>query len=177
VHATAAKAAKNLIDIVGDKPSQYAFSPHSITITTGDRVTWKNKSNASEGHTVTGDGLDSKTLKQGDSYTFKFKKAGTYKYQCALHPSMKGTVKVKKAGGGGSDSGNSGNGNGSGGTSANGGPGSESSAGSDPGAGGTSSTLPFTGFGVSPLALVGAILLLVGIALRLPAVRDRLNLL
>ena len=95
---------------------------------------------------------------------------------------MKGTVKVK-ASGGGSSGGDSGNGNGgassdTGGTSTGGGSGSGSGSSSgssfDPGSTGT---LPFTGFSISPLALVGAILLLVGIALRLPAVRDRLNLL
>src|SRR5213078_3694533 len=130
VTASSAKAAKSLVHIVGDKPQQYDFSPHSITVATGDRVTWKNKSNASEGHTVTGDGLNSKTLKQGDSYTFKFTKAGTYKYQCSFHPYMKGTVKVK-ASGGGSSGGDSGKGNGgassdTGGTSTGGGSGSGS---------------------------------------------------
>src|SRR5215216_5834367 len=175
----AAKAARNLVDIVGDTPSNYAFSPRSITISTGTRVTWKNKSDASEGHTVTGDGLDSGTLKQGDKYTFKFKKSGTYKYLCSFHPNMKGTVKVNKQSGGGGSGGDSGDDNGGGGTSAGGGStgsGSGSTSGSAFDPGGTS-TLPFTGLAVSPLALVGAILLLVGIALRLPAVRDRLNLL
>jgi len=175
----AAKAARNLVDIVGDTPSKYAFSPRSITISTRTRVTWKNKSDASEGHTVTGDGLDSGTLKQGDKYTFKFKKSGTYKYLCSFHPNMKGTVKVNKQSGGGGSGGDSGDDNGGGGTSAGGGStgsGSGSTSGSSFDPGGTS-TLPFTGLAVSPLALVGAILLLVGIALRLPAVRDRLNLL
>jgi collagen type VII alpha len=173
--STKTKAAKNLVDIVGDTPSKYAFSPHSISVTTGGKVTWKNKSDAPEGHTVTGDGLDSGTLKQGDSYTFKFKKAGTYKYVCAFHANMKGTVKVQKqSGGGGGDPADD---NGSGGTSPNSDPGSGSSSGSSSFTGGSSGTLPFTGFGVTALALAGAILLFVGVALRLPAVRDRLNLL
>jgi collagen type VII alpha len=172
--STKAKAAKSLVDIVGDTPSKYAFSPHSISVTTGDKVTWKNKSDAPEGHTVTGDGLDSKTLKQGDSYTFKFKKAGTYKYLCSFHPNMKGTVKVQKQSGGGGDAGDD---NSSGGTSPNSSSGSGSSSGSSAFTGGSSGTLPFTGFGVTALALAGAVLLLVGVALRLPAVRDRLNLL
>src|SRR3954468_19210207 len=176
--STKAKASKSLVDIVGDTPSKCAFSPRSISVTTGGKVSWKNKSDAPEGHTVTGDGLDSGTLKQGDSYTFKFKKAGTYKYVCAFHANMKGTVKVQKqSGGGGGGGGNSGDDNGSGGSSPNSSSGSGSSAGSSSFAGGSSGTLPFTGFGVTALALAGAILLLVGVALRLPAVRDRLNLL
>jgi plastocyanin len=171
---TAAKAAKNVVDIVGDTPPKYDFSPNSITVTTGDKVTWDNKSDAPEGHTVTGDGLDSGTLKQGDEYTFKFKKAGTYKYVCAFHANMKGTVKVKGKSSGGGGSGGGGNDNGSGGTSPSSG---GTTPASDPASTGSPATLPFTGFGVTPLALAGAILLLVGIALRLPAVRDRLNLL
>jgi plastocyanin len=173
--STAAKAAKNVVDIVGDQPSQYDFSPHSISISTGDKVTWDNQSNASEGHTVHGDGLNSKVLEEGDSYTFKFKKAGTYKYKCTIHPSMKGTVKVK---GGSSGGGGSGNDNGSGGTSpSSSDPTPTSAPASTSSPSSSTGTLPFTGFGVTPLALVGALLLLVGIALRIPAVRDRLNLL
>jgi plastocyanin len=184
LQTTAGKASKDGVDIVGDTPSKYDFSPHSITITTGDKVTWDNKSNAAEGHTVTGDGLDSKTLKQGDSYTFTFNKAGTYKYKCSFHPYMKGTVNVKGKSSGGGSNGGSGGGSGNGGTSS--GTGGTSTS-TDPGgtgstpifspSPGSSSTLPFTGLSVSPLALAGAVLLLLGIALRLPAVRDRLNIL
>jgi plastocyanin len=182
------KAAKTGVDIVGARPNQYAFSPKAISISVGDSITWDNRSKAPEGHTVVGDGLHSKVLKKGQSYTFKFNKAGTYSYKCSIHPYMKGTVKVGKSSGGGSggDSGgsssdetSSGTGSTGGTSSTNGstGTGSESAAGSSPDAAGTSSTLPFTGFGVSPLAVVGGILLLLGLALRIPAVRDRLSLL
>jgi plastocyanin len=182
------KAAKTGVDIVGARPQQYAFSPKAISISVGDSVTWDNTSKAVEGHTVVGDGLHSKVLKKGDSYTFTFNKAGNYSYECSIHPYMKGTVKVGKSSGGGSgdDSGNSNSGGTSSGSGSTGGTssatgstgiGSESAAGSSPDAAGSSSTLPFTGFGVSPLAAVGGILLLLGLILRLPAVRDRLSLL
>lgn len=182
--------AKSTVDIVGRAPSSYGYSPQTVSVRVGDTVVWDNRSSASEGHTVTGHGLDSGTLKEGDDYSFKFHKAGTYKYTCEFHPSMKGTVNVKSSGGGGggggSNGGNGGGGgdgssSGDGGTSATGddpsGTGSESAGGSSPFAGGTSSQLPLTGFGVPPLAAVGGILLLVGLILRLPAVRDRLSLL
>jgi len=35
------------------------------------------------------------------------------------------------------------------------------------------STLPMTGFGVLPLAILGAVLLALGLLMRLPTVRDR----
>jgi plastocyanin len=171
---------KSWVDIVGDKPSKYDFSPTFITVSVGDKVRWDNKSNASEGHTVTGEGgLDSGILKEGDDYTFKFKKAGTFKYSCSLHPNMKGTVEVNKSSGGGGSGGGSG-GNGNGGTSAS--SGGDNSTGSSTGFDntsttftdpGTTSTLPMTGLGVVPLAILGGILLAIGLAMRLPAVRAR----
>jgi plastocyanin len=178
---TAPKAAKSTVDIVGSQPSSYAYSPRTISVSVGDTVIWDNRSSAAEGHTVTGDGLDSGTINEGDRYSFKFNKSGTFKYVCEFHPSMKGTVKVKGSGGGGGGSNGGNQGAGNGGTTATGndpgGTGSESAAGTTPIAGGSSSTLPLTGFGVPPLAAVGGILLLLGLLLRLPAVRDRITLL
>jgi plastocyanin len=172
--------AKSGVDIVGKTPAQYGFSPKSITISVGDTVRWDNKSSAPEGHTVTGDGLDSNSLKKGQSYTFKFTKAGTYDYKCVFHPSMKGSVKVTKSGGDGGGGGGSKGGSGSGGTSP-----SSSGTGVAGGVGaGTgpvtpftdptpTSTLPMTGLGIVPLAILGAVLLAIGLVMRLPAVRDR----
>src|SRR5215211_3201315 len=191
---TASKAARSTVDIIGSQPSSYAFSPKTISVSVGDTVIWDNRSSASEGHTVTGDGLDSGTLKQGDDYSFKFRKAGTFKYLCEFHPSMKGTVKVKGSGGGGGGGGsNGGGGNGDVGTSSgdpgteatdttdSGGvtssAGSESSAGSSSTAAGSSTELPQTGFPLLPLAVVGGVLLGAGLLMRIPALYDRVTLL
>ena len=100
----------NYIDIyhrIGMYPNKLPFTPGSegagtvkavgpdvTSVSVGDQVRWDNKSSASEGHTVTGDGLDSGTLKKGDSYTFKFKKAGTFTYSCTVH-GFTGKVVVK----------------------------------------------------------------------------------
>jgi hypothetical protein len=147
----------------------------------GDTVRWDNKSTATEGHTVTGDGkFSSATLKKGDSYSFKFTKTGTYKYICAIHPFMKGSVKVTKSsgGGGGSNGGSGGNGNGGTSPTSNDSTGNTgTNTGTDPGTTFTdpapTSTLPLTGFSVLPLAILGALLLALGLLMRLPAVRDR----
>ncbi|MEU0390918.1 cupredoxin domain-containing protein [Streptomyces chartreusis] len=45
---------------------------------------------------------DSRTLEQGDPWSYTFTKAGTYEYYCAVHPDMTGSVKVIEAGGTGS---------------------------------------------------------------------------
>ena len=74
--------------------SGFAFVPASLTITVGTSVTWTN--NDSAPHTVTGnDGSwGSNELAKGDSFTFKFTKAGTFAYHCGVHASMVGTIIV-----------------------------------------------------------------------------------
>ncbi|HEX5281313.1 MAG TPA: cupredoxin family copper-binding protein [Micropepsaceae bacterium] len=73
----------------------FTFSPNSLTISAGAAVTWKNLDG--EPHTVGSDqGLfRSEALDEGDSYTFKFDKAGAYRFICSIHPTMSGTIVVK----------------------------------------------------------------------------------
>lgn len=73
----------------------FDFHPMNVTITAGSSVTWKNDDG--EPHTVTSaDGaFRSGALDTGQSFTFKFEKAGTYKYLCSIHPKMVGLVVVK----------------------------------------------------------------------------------
>jgi plastocyanin len=72
----------------------FAYSPATITITTGSTVEWTNKDSAS--HTVTAvDGSwGSDNLAQDDTYSHTFDQAGTYEYKCSFHASMKGTIVV-----------------------------------------------------------------------------------
>ena len=84
----------NTVDIQG-----FAFSPDTITITKGTTVTWTNKDSAA--HTVKGIGaaltsgtFSSGTLNQGQTYSQTFNEAGTFDYECSIHPSMKGKVIV-----------------------------------------------------------------------------------
>ncbi len=78
--------------IVDVSISNFAFNPASVTVSTGDTVRWTNQDSAT--HTVKGSSFESGSLAQGDTYEFKFTKAGTYDYTCSIHPSMKGTVTV-----------------------------------------------------------------------------------
>jgi plastocyanin len=73
----------------------FDFSPMTLTVSAGTAVTWKNLDG--EPHTVTStDGLfRSGALDQNDSFTFKFAKAGTYKYVCSIHPKMQAAIIVK----------------------------------------------------------------------------------
>ena len=73
----------------------FAFGPMVVTVPVGGSVTWKN--NDGEPHTVvsTGGEFRSPALDQGDSFTFKFTKAGEYAYICSIHPQMKAKVVVR----------------------------------------------------------------------------------
>lgn len=72
----------------------FSFNPASVEILTGDTVRWTNMDSAT--HTVRGPTFESETLEKGDTYEFLFTDAGTYNYDCSIHPSMKGTVVVKE---------------------------------------------------------------------------------
>jgi LPXTG-motif cell wall-anchored protein len=152
----------------GNSQSAFRFSPSSITISTGETVTWTNNGTAPEGHDVSGSGLGSGTLHNGQSYSHTFASPGTVSYFCSIHPFMKGTVTVEgTSSGGGGDSDSSG----STGTSpssgvAGTGSSSESQAVTSPDAAGTASQLPSTGMAVLPLLAGGIGLLAAGALLR-----------
>ncbi len=74
----------------------FSFSPATVTVKKGTKVTWTN--NDSTAHTVTadsGNGPDSSTLNPGDTYSFTFSSAGTFAYHCSFHSNMHGTVVVE----------------------------------------------------------------------------------
>ena len=73
----------------------FDFSPMVLTVKTGTTVTWKNLDG--EPHTVVSpDGVfRSHALDQGDAFTFKFDKPGTYKYICSIHPRMRAAIIVQ----------------------------------------------------------------------------------
>lgn len=86
---TAPTSGGNSISIVN-----FAFSPQSVTVTVGTKVTWTN--NDSVTHTVTADGgAFNQMLAPGSTFSFTFTKAGTYSYHCSIHPSMTATIVVQ----------------------------------------------------------------------------------
>lgn len=73
----------------------FAFSPVSLTVKVGTKVSWTN--NDSVTHTVTADkgAFNSGPLTPGSTFSFTFTKAGTYSYHCNIHPSMMATIVVQ----------------------------------------------------------------------------------
>jgi plastocyanin len=75
----------------------YTFSPGTLTVPVGTTVTWTNRD--LEVHAVTADDIPptfkSAGLDTDDTFSFTFKKTGTFAYHCSLHPHMTGKIVVK----------------------------------------------------------------------------------
>jgi|ERR1035437_9566531 plastocyanin len=71
-----------------------AFSPVTLTVTTGTAVKWTNKDGVN--HTVTSDNalFDSGNIATNGTYSYTFNNAGTFTYHCSIHPTMKATIIV-----------------------------------------------------------------------------------
>lgn len=71
-----------------------AFSPASLSVKAGTKVTWRN--NDYMAHTVTSDtGLfDSGSIGTSGSYSYTFTATGTYSYHCNFHSGMTGVIVV-----------------------------------------------------------------------------------
>lgn len=70
----------------------FAFSPPTVEVAVGTRLTWTNDGVAP--HTVTGGALDSGLLEPGDRYSHLFESPGTFSYRCEFHPQMTGVVRA-----------------------------------------------------------------------------------
>lgn len=80
-----------------DLPASYRFVPAAITVPAGTTVTWSNRDNFSHSVRFLDDRLPGEPIlmQPGTSATFTFADAGTYAYECHLHPrDMTGSVTV-----------------------------------------------------------------------------------
>lgn len=78
-------------------PPSYKFEPASISVKAGTTVTWTNNDNFTHSVQFKDGGLptDPMLMKPGEKTTYTFATAGTFHYQCSLHPqNMQGTVTV-----------------------------------------------------------------------------------
>jgi plastocyanin len=96
VGAGVAVAATRVVTI-----ADFAFSPQTITINAGDRVTWTNSDQIAHTATARSGAFDTGNIAAGGSRTVRFTVPGTYRYICTPHPTMTGTIRVRAATGGG----------------------------------------------------------------------------
>ena len=72
------------------------FIPASVTVAVGGTVTWQNGSPAAHNvRSTTGAFLGSPDLDPTETFLVTFAQAGTFPYQCTIHPGMNGTVTVR----------------------------------------------------------------------------------
>ena len=80
-----------------DLPKSYRFAPAVIEVKAGSTVTWTNDDNFTHSVHFLDGGLpgDPMVMQPGQSATFTFGQAGTFRYECHFHPqNMQGTVTV-----------------------------------------------------------------------------------
>ncbi|HEX6583348.1 MAG TPA: cupredoxin family copper-binding protein [Thermoleophilaceae bacterium] len=139
--------------------SDFQFTPAQITIDQGDSVTWTNNGPTAHSATAPDGSFDTGIFPAGQSRSHTFNDAGTFSYICTPHPNMHGTIVVRASQSGG-ETGDSGAGEagGTGGSSDGGSSGAEASQND----GGPS--LPNTGTDTGALLVLGALMLLLGVA-------------
>jgi plastocyanin len=75
----------------------FAFNPQTITVKSGEKVTWINRDE--EPHTIVSVGKQFKkstALDTDQEFTITAGAPGTYNYFCSVHPKMTGTIVVEK---------------------------------------------------------------------------------
>jgi plastocyanin len=98
-HGTAASTGPvSTVPVTGHHASvkivDYNFTPQTLTVKVGTRVTFGNRDGTA--HTATADqgSFDTGTLDKGRRMTIAFDQPGTFTYHCAFHAFMTGTINV-----------------------------------------------------------------------------------
>ncbi len=90
VMASVAKAAGHATHTVEIKNGR--FSPATLQMEAGDRVTFINLDGAPHTATANDGSFDTGRLRKGQDATITVASAGTHDYFCAVHPRMKGKI-------------------------------------------------------------------------------------
>src|SRR5580765_6444804 len=72
-----------------------AFAPDALSVDAGTTVTWTNTDSVAHTSTSDASGWDSGIVAPGGQFSRSFQTAGTFRYHCAIHPGMVGTVVVR----------------------------------------------------------------------------------
>jgi plastocyanin len=127
----------------------FSFNPGTITINVGDTVTWSNDGPTPHSATASDGSFDTGIFPAGQSRSHTFNEPGTFSYICTPHPNMRGTVVVQGAQTGGETAPESTEGDTTGRVAQADGP-----------------TLPNSGADAAALLILGALMLLLGIAVQ-----------
>jgi plastocyanin len=72
----------------------FAFKPASLTVAKGTKVKWVNRGSTAHTSTSNTSLWDSGAIAPGASFARVFRRAGTFKFHCSIHPGMKGKIVV-----------------------------------------------------------------------------------
>jgi LPXTG-motif cell wall-anchored protein len=150
-----AKAAANGSVTISD----FQFAPGQITINQGDTVTWTNDGPTAHSATAPDGSFDTGIFPAGQSRSHTFNDAGTFSYICTPHPNMHGTVVVQASQSGGDTPDSS-----TGDTGASGDTTGGASSGAEASQSDGGPSLPSTGTDSGALLVLGALMLLLGVA-------------
>jgi len=76
------------------KIDDFAYHPRTLRISRGTKVVFVNRDSTS--HTATRRGsFDTGTIRRGGRAAVRFKRRGTFKYVCTIHPFMHGKIVVR----------------------------------------------------------------------------------
>ena len=73
----------------------FHYLPDSLTVRVGDTVRWTNADLVPHTATAQSNDLDSRSIESRKDWRFVAARAGTYRYACAFHPDMRGTLVVR----------------------------------------------------------------------------------
>ena len=76
-------------------PKSYRFEPEAIVVDAGTTVTWTNQDDFPHNVHLLDGSERTVELPLGGEGTLTFEEAGTFDYECSLHPQMRGTVTVE----------------------------------------------------------------------------------
>jgi LPXTG-motif cell wall-anchored protein len=140
--------------------SDFQFAPASVTVNVGDTVTWTNNGPTAHSATAPDGSFDTGIFPAGQSRSHTFNPSGTFSYICTPHPNMHGTIVVRASQSGGGDTPDSSTGDSGGGTGGS----SERGSGAEAAQTDTGPSLPNTGSDSGAMLVLGALMLLLGIA-------------
>jgi plastocyanin len=72
-----------------------AYIPDQVEVAVGSTVTWMNTDAVAHTSTSDASGFDSGIVSPGREFSFTFQREGSFRYHCAIHPGMVGTVVVR----------------------------------------------------------------------------------
>lgn len=75
----------------------FAFTPATMRVSVGATVRWENKGSKKHTATASDGSFDSGLLGKGDAFSHTFTRAGSFRYECDLHPEMTGEIQVTEA--------------------------------------------------------------------------------